>query len=235
MIRTCSAAVVAILTVTLKPTASVIAAGPAGASSPPTVFDADLIVYALGDSTVVGMGARSGSYAARVFSRLEKTRRGRSRLINLAESGATTEDLLRDQLPRVRPAVNTLVMIGVGANDLTSGVTPKVFGQRFEALLTALQTRLRGSIVVSNVPDVSQAPAVWPTLQAQLAARVDVYNAIVESVARKHAVVVYDVCAMTRRTLAAHPEYLSGDGYHPSDAGYEAWADGLWPIVKRAL
>lgn len=233
MTRIYSAGVGAILAAMLTTTA-VIAASARGSSSLPPVSVPNLIVYALGDSTVAGLGARSGSYAARIFSRLKEILPD-SRLVNLAESGATTEDLLRDQLPRVRPAAKTLVLVGIGVNDLTGGVAPDVFGRRFDVLLTALQSRLRGPIVVSNLPDVSRARAVWPALQSQLAARVDVYNAIVESVARKHGVVVYDVCVMTRRTLPAHPEYLSGDGYHPSDAGYEAWADGLWPIVKRAL
>ena len=56
------------------------------------------IVYvALGDSTGAGVGAREGGYVARLFKRIEERRPG-STLSNLCVSGATTADLVRDQL-----------------------------------------------------------------------------------------------------------------------------------------
>jgi acyl-CoA thioesterase-1 len=199
-----------------------------------TAAPGPLVLYALGDSTVSGVGARAGSYADRVFARLARAGRG-LRLVNLAESGATAADVLRDQLPRVKLAQKALVIVGVGANDLTGSVDPELFGRHFEAILIGLRSRTAGPIVVSNLPDVSLASAVWPALRAPLAARVDVYNAVIARIAGKHGVAVYDVCTMTRQQLPAHPEYLSGDGYHPSDLGYEVWAEGLWQIVQRVL
>jgi len=71
--------------------------------------------------------------------------------------------------------------------------------------------------------------------RAPLAAQVDLYNAVIARVAGRHGIAVYDVCAMTRTTLPSHPEYLSGDGYHPSDAGYQLWADGLWRILQPLM
>jgi acyl-CoA thioesterase-1 len=193
-----------------------------------------MIFYALGDSTVSGLGAHSGSYADRLFDRLVQAGH-RLREVNLAESGATTADLIRDQLPRVLPGQKALSIVGIGVNDLTSGVDPQVFAKRFETIVGALRSRTTGPIVVSNLPDISMAPAVWPAVRAPLAAQIDIYNGLIARVAERHGIAVYDVCAMTRRTLPSHPEYLSGDGYHPSDAGYQLWADGLWRIVQHLL
>lgn len=193
-----------------------------------------MIFYALGDSTVSGVGARSGSYTDRLFTRLVKAGY-RLRKFNLAESGATTTDLIQDQLPRVQPDQRGLAIVGIGVNDLTGGVDPAVFAKQFETILSGLRSRMSGPIVVSNLPDVSLAAAVWPAARAPLAAQVDIYNALIAQVAKRHAIVVYDVCAMTRRMLPSHPEYLSGDGYHPSDAGYQLWADGLWRIVEPLI
>jgi acyl-CoA thioesterase-1 len=209
---------------------------PAAGASPATTLAAasPLIFYALGDSTVAGVGSRAGSYADRLSSRLVKAGR-QVHLMNLAESGATTADLLRDQLPRVRVKSNALVIVGIGVNDLTSGIEPEVFARRFERILGDLRSRTTGPIVVSNLPDISLASAVWPAVRGQLAAQVDAYNAVIARIAGRLGIVVYDVCAMTRRFLPSHPEYLSGDGYHPSDAGYQVWADGLWDIVRPLI
>src|SRR5687768_2353819 len=52
---------------------------------------------ALGDSTGSGVGATQGGYVARLFKRIVTHRPG-SRLTNLCFSGATTSDVLREQL-----------------------------------------------------------------------------------------------------------------------------------------
>ena len=189
-------------------------------------------LQALGDSTAAGVGARAGSYVDRLRARM--ARAGRSlRLVNLGQSGATTGEVLTGQVPRMAPGPIGLVVVGVGVNDLTRGVPPEIFAQRFEAVISAVRERTAAPIVVSNLPDVSLARAVWPDLRPALAARVDGYNAAIARVADKHGLSLFDTCAMTRQELPTHPEYLSGDGFHPSDQGYQAWGDGLWRIVRR--
>jgi acyl-CoA thioesterase I len=191
------------------------------------------ILYALGDSTGVGVGARH-SYIDRVFTRMSEA--GHSfRLQNFSESGATTSDVLHDEVGRIERGAHGLVLVGIGANDLTSGTASDVFGRQFEAIVAGVRARTDAPIVVSNIPDVSLAKAIQPAWRAPLAARVDAYNAVIAKVARERNLVVFDLCALTRQTLPTHPEYLSVDGFHPSDRGYEAWATGLWQVVRRVL
>jgi lysophospholipase L1-like esterase len=192
------------------------------------------ILHALGDSTAAGVGARSGSYVDRLVSRLAQ--QGRVyRLVNLAESGATTSDLLRGQLSRVSAGARGLVVVSVGVNDLTRNLPPQAFARQFEALIVGIRARTSAPVVLSNLPDISLARAVWPELRPAVAARVDAYNRAIERIARQHGLAVFDVCAMTRQELPRHPEYLSADGFHPSDQGHQAWADGLWQVVQRIL
>jgi acyl-CoA thioesterase-1 len=205
-----------------------------GLASPTSAAGSPAILYALGDSTGAGVGARKGSYVDRLMTRLSEDKRS-FRLENLSESGATTSDVLRDQVDRIERGAHGLVLIGIGANDLTSGIAPEVFGKRFEAIVTRVRARTDAPIVVSNVPDVSLAKAIQPDWRAPLAARVDAFNALIARLARERSLVVFDLCALTRQTLPAHPEYLSYDGFHPSDRGYEAWAAGLWQVVRRVL
>src|SRR5215204_6390825 len=90
------------------------------------------IVYvALGDSTGAGVGAREGGYVARLFKRIAE-RRPESRLNNLCVSGATTADLLRDQLQKAVDADPDLITVGIGINDIGHGLTLEQFSKNFE-------------------------------------------------------------------------------------------------------
>ena len=194
-----------------------------------------MVYAALGDSTAVGVGADHGGYVDRVFERLGREHDG-ARLLNVAVSGATTADVLRDQVDRVREAHPTLVTLGVGANDVTRGTTPEAFARDFEALLGALEDEVEGPIVVTNVPDLSLAPAVTGVPRQALRARVEAENELIREIASRHGVRVVDVFSSSRDELAQRPTTLfAADGYHPSDAGYALWAEAMWPTVKDAL
>src|SRR5215210_7335195 len=65
--------------------------------------DAPVMYAALGDSTGVGVGAREGGYPSRLLKRINQLRPG-SKLTNVCVSGATTDDVLRDQ---IEPALSS--------------------------------------------------------------------------------------------------------------------------------
>ena len=45
-----------------------------------------------------------------------------------------------------------------------------------------------------------------------------------QEIASRHGVTIFDIHTITKAELPSHPEYFSGDGFHPSDQGYELWA-----------
>jgi lysophospholipase L1-like esterase len=194
-----------------------------------------LTLSALGDSTAVGVGAAiGGGYVDRLYARLVGAGRGQ-RLINLGVSGATSADVLRDQVPRVSTAQPGLVSIGVGINDVMYGVPPALFARRFEQIIKGVRVRTAVPIVVSNVPDVSQAPAVPAAVRGGLFQRLKAYNALIADLARRHRLLVFDAFTMSQQVISRHPEFFSRDGYHPSDKGYEYWAEQLWRVIKPTL
>ncbi|MEP6921294.1 MAG: SGNH/GDSL hydrolase family protein [bacterium] len=189
---------------------------------------------ALGDSTGVGVGATGGGYVARLFKRIEPVRPGSS-LTNLCFSGATSEDVVRNQLQRVLAAQPTFVTLGVGINDLTHGGTIEQFSANYEMILEQLTSKTGAAILLLNLPDVSTAPRIPPPLREQLSRQIISFNARIAELARKYSVAVLDIYSSTHESLGSHPEFFSGDGFHPSDAGYEHWTDEVWPVVEAAL
>ena len=193
------------------------------------------IVYvALGDSTGSGVGAREGGYVLRLFKRIEERRAG-SKLNNLCVSGASTEDVLRGQLARGVAANPDLVTVGIGINDIGHGFTLDQFSKNYEQILTTLKQKTRARIVVTNLPDISSAPRIPGAMRNQYQQQIAQFSRRLEEIASRHGVSVFDIYTITTEELASHPEYFSSDGFHPSDAGYEMWAQQMWPTVARVI
>jgi lysophospholipase L1-like esterase len=52
--------------------------------------------------------------------------------------------------------------------------------------------------------------------------------------AARHGLVLIDLYALSRELLPGR-ELFSPDGFHPSAAGYQAWAERMLPLVKPLL
>src|SRR5436305_1535755 len=84
------------------------------------------------------------------------------------------------------------------------------------------------------VTDLALAPAVPAYMRADARRHVVVFNQLVAEIAAREDVPLVDLFARGE-SFASHAEFFSGDGLHPSDAGYEFWAELLLPDVNSAL
>lgn len=189
---------------------------------------------ALGDSTGAGVGAREGGYVARLFRQIIANRQG-SALTNLCVSGATTSDVLRGQLDRGVRQDPHLITLGIGINDIGHGVTLEQFSKNYEEILRRLMGDTKAAIVVTNIPDISSAPRIPHAVRAEYHQQIVAFNQRLEEIATRHEVTVFNIYAVTHQQLAVHPEFFSEDGFHPSDKGYEFWAEQMWPIIALTI
>lgn len=193
------------------------------------------IVYvALGDSTGAGVGARDGGYVARLFTRILERRPG-SKLSNLCVSGATTADLVRGQLERGVALSPDLVTVGIGINDIGHGLTLEQFSKNYEQIIGTLKEKTHARIVVTNIPDISTAPRIPGSMRNEYQRQIVQFSERLQEIANRHGVTIFDIHTVTKAELPSHPEYFSGDGFHPSDKGYELWASEMWPTVARVI
>ncbi len=193
-----------------------------------------LSYVAIGDSTGVGVGATGGGYVARLHARLAERAPG-IRLVNLCTSGATVLDALSSQAPRVPRGFEGLVTIGIGVNDVARNVPANLYAERLAALVAAVRARTRSPIVLTNLPDAALAPVIPQAFRPVVAQQVERFNELHAALAARQGLTVFDAHAMSRRFVPEHPEFFSGDGFHPSDAGYAFWAEKMWPVVRAAL
>lgn len=192
-----------------------------------------VIYAALGDSTGVGVGARNGGYVSRLMTRINEVRPG-SQLKNVCMSGATTTDVLRSQIEPALSVRPTLITLGIGINDAGHGMDVETFARNYETIVVRLKAA-NAPIVITNIPDVSLAPVVSLSERPAVVRRVSLFNERISEIASRYNLLVVDAFKATQETIPSHPDFFSDDGFHPSDAGYEFWAEAMWPTVKKAI
>ena len=204
---------------------------PTAAAPSPTVKPS-MVYVALGASDAVGVGATDPNrtaYIPLLISRLPP----HAQALNLGVNGYTVHQALANELPPALAAEPTLVTVWLVGNDFRQ-CTPLTSYQRdLDSLLGQLETRTRAQVFVANAPDMSLLPAIRDgsaaclrgQRPAQIRALAEQWNTAIAAVVAKHHDALVD---LFHSDLAAHPEYISTDGFHPSDAGYRILADIFW-------
>jgi lysophospholipase L1-like esterase len=139
-------------------------------------------------------------------------------LVNLGIPGASAEVANRDEVPLALAAQPDVITVFLGVNDLDAGVALATFGAQMQTLLTTLTAETSARVFVGNLPDLSLLPHFATYDLSQLRAEVHAWNAAIATAAHSAGAVVVDLFDGWGE-LAKHPDYISGDGFHPSSLG----------------
>lgn len=185
----------------------------------------------LGDSIAYGIGAArpEDALAPRLAAALSALGLDVQTQVE-AVPGARSSGL-KAQVDRVLPWQPDVVVVVIGANDLTRTVPV----EKAVAALRAAVVRLRqggAEVVLAPAPDLSVVPHV-PAAARELvrATSLQLRRAQLEAV-REEGGRAADVD--TARAFAADPSLFSPDRFHPSSAGYALIAQALTPYVVAA-
>lgn len=187
---------------------------------------------ALGASDAVGVGSNqpgSQGYVPLLAARLPKG----SHSINLGISGIHVQEALTEELPLALATSPQLVTIWLVANDFIGGVSYNDYMRDLNTLLSQLRTRTRATLAMANLPDLTRLPVFsgqTAAQKAQMLQQIQHWNSGIATLATKYNVTLVDLYSHGSQ-LTAHPEYISGDGFHPSPAGYVQLADIFWQAI----
>ena len=192
------------------------------------------ITYAaLGASDAVGVGSNqpgSQGYVPLIAAHLPKG----SHLLNLGISGIHVHEALTQELPLALSTSPDLVTIWLVANDFVGGVSYNDYIHDLNILLGQLRTNTRATLVMANLPDLTRLPAfsgLIATQKAQALQQIQHWNAGIATLAAHYNVTMVNLYSHGSQ-LTAHPEYISGDGFHPSPAGYVQLANLFWQAIQ---
>jgi lysophospholipase L1-like esterase len=144
---------------------------------------------------------------------------------------------MQEQVQKAVSMRPSLVTLGIGTNDLWRMVPLGTFEMNLKLIANQLEAS-GAEIVVSNLIDLTQAPiaglvdAFLNVPRALFVRRVLEMNERLSALARRPRFTLVDLFALSARELSTHPEYFSPDGFHPSAAGYDRWAELMWPAVQ---
>jgi lysophospholipase L1-like esterase len=202
----------------------------------PEQCEAPLLYVALGDSTVAGEGATSfdRSYPALLERRLQ-TVYPNARLQNLGIGGAVVGDVLDLQLRRAINLDPQLVTLSIGPNDINAGYSAAEYESGLRAVFDALNSSTEAVVVTNLIPDMSLARRYFAHEKARISRATMEFNHALEQAARSYDVELVDLYAPSRALGSGYQELLSADGFHPSDLGYDRWAEFMWFGIETRI
>jgi lysophospholipase L1-like esterase len=195
-----------------------------------------LHVVWLGDSTSTGVGADpfTDSMTWRVAEGLTG---GPVLLTVLGRSGDQVHEVLDEQLPDLPevlvPGLEHVVLVSIGANDVTALTRRPTFQDRYLRLVDEIEAALDEAgvdarVVLVGIPDIGTAPRLLPPLRQLAGFRGAQLDDEIEGVARRRGLHHVELAERTSETFSSDPErYFAADEYHPSSDGHGVWADAV--------
>ncbi len=182
-------------------------------------------VVMLGDSTAQGIGAArpEDSFGALVAQHL--ARQGKQvRFVNLGVSGAQVRDVRTEQVPKVAALQPDLILLSVGANDVTTWTAPSAYLDEMDRIVRALD-RTDATVAVLNVPAIIAAPLLAYPVRLVFDEQTRRYNRrLAQLLKNRQGWIAVRIYEEAREPFERDHTLFAADGYHPSSKGYALWA-----------
>jgi len=213
---------------------------PVSAGATETSEPKPLRLVTLGDGYTAGTdtgAARRDSWPAQLAAAMDHGDL-RLRLVdNLAESGHTSEDVQRVQLPQVEALEPDVVTLQVGVNDIIArDISLEDYEANMAQILDALLAIVPADhLFLITTPDHTLT-ARGGDYGPREAGRADVAeaNGILAALAEERDIRVIDISPVNQR-VADDASLVVGQGPYPSAKQYAGWVEIIGPQMRRML
>lgn len=176
----------------------------------------------LGDSLAAGVGASSykNSLAYLFGLDLSKKEQKTIELINVAVPGATSQDILTNQIPNLEKIQPDEIILLVGTNDVHNLVKSSNFKNNFSKILIFFKSRQSKKVFVFSIPYLGSPSLIQQPYSTILNLRIRQFNSIIQSLASQNSFTYVDVYGKTAEVFKTDQSQYAKDGFHPSNRGY---------------
>lgn len=178
------------------------------------------ITYAaLGDSLTAGVGTSDYKSSYPYLTAL-KIPAKKVELVNLARAGATSKDVLIDQIPQAISAKPDLITVLIGVNDIHNLVSLGKFENNLTQSVKALR-QTHAKIYLLSIPYLGSDKIIFFPYNLILDLRTKQFNNIIRKTAKDFGVGFTDLYSILKKPA----DFYSQDQFHPSSSGYKIWSE----------
>lgn len=189
---------------------------------------------ALGDSLTSGVGASSVDFSLPALL-AEKISTGRAvpiKVINLAVPGATSFDLLAQQVANIGQYNPDIITVFIGTNDVHNFVPLDKFKDNLTSAINSIKQATKAQIYLINIPYIGEKEAILPPYDLFFDMKIKEYNGVIANAAKNSNVRLIDLYSSSKQLQNASDDMYSSDHFHPSDKGYQLWANLIYDGLK---
>ncbi len=196
---------------------------------------APLSYLVLGDSTAAGVGADYQQGIAVSTAKALGANRGVT-MTNVSVSGARIRDVVRLQLPAAAGVRADLVLLSVGANDVTHLTCVRSMRSDLREIVTKLRSANPDvAIVITGSPDMGSPPRIPRLLRGIASRRTVAVNRMFVAEAQGLRLTFAPIALETGPLFRKDQSLFAEDRFHPNERGYSTWISVLNPALAVAL
>lgn len=155
----------------------------------------------------------------------------------IAKTGWTTDELAAQISATTFLSQYDFVSLLIGVNNQYRGRSVENFKPEFQDLLKQAVAFAAGNaqhVFVISIPDWGVTPFAADRDKAQIANEIDLYNKACEEIALENQCHFIEITSLQREE-GSNPDFLAGDGLHPSRKEYAKWAGLVFDGVAKLI
>lgn len=192
------------------------------------------VYVAIGDSTVEGIGATTKEKAvASLLYAFFRRKKKQVTYYNFGKIHSRIQEVIDQQLPQVLEKDPDIVVLAVGANDIRFRTSLRTFAQSLAYLVQTLREQTHAVLVINLIPDLSLLTIFPYYVRIYCKWIVRRFNKQIAFHMQDN-VMIIDTYTASKR-MAQDKALLAGDGIHPSDLGYAAWAQQVISEISHVF
>ncbi|MEO6536822.1 MAG: SGNH/GDSL hydrolase family protein [Candidatus Paceibacterota bacterium] len=195
--------------------------------------DPTLHILVAGDSTGVGTGASAAedSTAGRIGKDFPN-----ADIVNVSKNGITTEGLrvILDSMPNIR---YDLIVIQIGANDVTSFAPEKQTAESLTQILDYAESHASSTVVLTAGNIGRSAVFKYPLSKLITSRTLTIRKMFQDEISKRSSVTFVDLFknSVDETFNSDKNTYYAEDHFHPSSAGYGVWYQEIGPVIRKDL
>ncbi|KKQ27955.1 MAG: hypothetical protein US42_C0003G0012 [Candidatus Magasanikbacteria bacterium GW2011_GWC2_37_14] len=186
----------------------------------------------LGDSLTAGVGVKwqEDTYPYQLAQKIANEQKKQVEVLNLGVPGATSVDVLNNQIALANNFTPDKVIIFIGINDLHNFVDKIKLENNLKQIINNLKIEEKNIYIVDLPYLGSKKSFLWPW-QYYFYYQTEKYNEAINNVLRNSETNSLDTFLATSKSFFKDTTWYSADNFHPNSQGYEQIANSIYTYL----